>query len=58
MPKGEFKNHLLRIGISEGDTIRCIERLPGGTIVIQKNRQEIAVGFDLARQITVIQEER
>ncbi|MBV6511863.1 MAG: ferrous iron transport protein A [Ignavibacteriales bacterium] len=51
LPSGTIKVQLIRIGISEGDKVLCLERLPGGTIVIQKNRQEIAIGYDLARQI-------
>jgi Fe2+ transport system protein FeoA len=54
LPVGEIKSQLIRLGISEGDTIRCLERLPGGTIIIQKNRQEIAIGFDLAKKINVL----
>jgi ferrous iron transport protein A len=54
LPSGELRAHLIRLGITEGDSIRCIERLPGGTIVVQKNRQEIAVGYDLAKKIKII----
>jgi ferrous iron transport protein A len=54
LPVGDIKSQLIRLGISEGDTLKCIERLPGGTIVVQKNRQEIALGFDLAKKIKVI----
>ena len=54
LPSEEIKTHLIRMGICEGDTVNCLERLPGGTIVIQKNRQEIAVGYDLAKKIEII----
>ena len=54
LPAGNIKSQLIRLGISEGDKLTCIERLPGGTIVVQKNRQEIALGFDLAKKIKVI----
>jgi ferrous iron transport protein A len=54
LPDGNIKSQLIRLGISEGDTLKCIERLPGGTIVVQKNRQEIALGFELAKKIHVI----
>lgn len=54
LPTGNIRVQLIRLGITEGDTIKCIERLPGGTIVVQKNRQEIAVGYDLAKKIKVI----
>ena len=54
LPDGDIKVQLIRLGIGEGDKIKCLERLPGGTIVIQKNRQEIALGYDLAKNIKVI----
>ncbi len=54
LPTGNVGIQLIRLGITEGDTIKCIERLPGGTIVIQKSRQEIAVGYELAKKIKVI----
>lgn len=37
----------------KGEVVRCIERLPGGTVVIEKNRQEVAVGAALAKTIIV-----
>jgi Fe2+ transport system protein FeoA len=43
----------IRLGIIVGAKVRCIERLPGGTIVIQKHRQQIAIGHTLAKQIGV-----
>lgn len=53
LPQGVFKIQLLRIGLSEGERVFCLERLPGGTIIIQKNRQEIAIGYDLAKEIVI-----
>lgn len=52
LPKG-IKTLFLRLGISEGEEILCYERLPGGTVVIQKKRQQIAIGHSLAKQIMV-----
>ncbi len=54
LPGGEINAQLIRIGISEGETLLCLQRLPGGTIILQKNRQEIAVGYDLAKKIKII----
>lgn len=54
LPDGTYKSQLIRLGISEGDTLQCLQRLPGGTVVVQKHRQEIAVGFDLAKKIKVL----
>jgi ferrous iron transport protein A len=53
LPDGNYKSQLIRMGISEGDKLKCLQRLPGGTVVVQKNRQEIAIGYDLAKKIKV-----
>ena len=53
VPKGILGAQFIRVGINEGERVRCIERLPGGTVVIRKNRQEIAIGHQLAREILV-----
>ena len=53
IPDGRAKAQLIRLGVVKGEFIRCLERLPGGTIVIQKHRQEIAIGVALARSILV-----
>ena len=54
IPGGLVQAQFLRFGIGEGERVQCIERLPGGTIVLQKNRQQIAIGHTLARQIIVM----
>lgn len=55
LPSGVLKVQLIRIGITEGTKVYCLERLPGGTIILQKNRQEIAIGYDLAKEISFIE---
>lgn len=54
LPHGELKSQFIRLGITEGSSVKVYERLPGGTVVLQKNRQEIAVGSDLAKKIKVV----
>lgn len=54
LPAGLLKVQLIRLGITEGTKVFCLERLPGGTIVLQRNRQEIAIGFDLAKKIEIL----
>jgi Fe2+ transport system protein FeoA len=49
----ELRSQCIRLGIAVGASFHCIERLPGGTIVLETNRQEIALGQSLARQIGV-----
>lgn len=43
----------IRFGISEGTVVTCREVVPAGPIVIARNRQEIAIGRNLARLIEV-----
>lgn len=54
LPKGNVRAQFIRFGIHEGEKIHCYERLTGGTIVIRKNRQQIAVGHRLAKEIMVV----
>jgi len=54
VPDGRSKAQLIRLGILKGQLVRCLERLPGGTVVIEKNRQEIAIGVALAKLILVV----
>src|SRR3990172_233067 len=54
LPQGRLRAYFIRLGISEGDLAVCHERLPGGTVVLRKNRQEIAIGHKLAGEILVI----
>lgn len=44
---------LLRFGLGEGSTGVCFERLPFGPIVIKHQRQEVAIGRELADKIWV-----
>ena len=53
IPQGRGRTLLIRLGIMKGEIIQCVERLPGGTVVIEKNRQEIAIGASLAMTILV-----
>jgi len=53
VPSGKLRTQFIRLGINEGERVICLERLPGGTIVVQKNRQQIALGHQLARQVIV-----
>ncbi len=53
IPAGRSRTRLIRLGIIKGGLIKCLERLPGGTVVIEKSRQEIAIGATLAKTILV-----
>jgi ferrous iron transport protein A len=53
IPEGKSRAQLIRLGFVQGHLIRCLERLPGGTVVVQNKRQEVAMGVGLARSILV-----
>jgi Fe2+ transport system protein FeoA len=53
IPSGDMRSQLLRFGLFEGQSVKCLSKLPGGTIVIELNRQEIAIGEGLAKKIFV-----
>lgn len=42
-----------RMGIEEGEVFTCAGVIPAGPVVLSKHRQEIAVGRELARHISV-----
>ena len=49
----ELRSQCIRLGLAIGSSFTCIERLPGGTIVVETNRQEIALGRHLAETIAI-----
>jgi ferrous iron transport protein A len=53
IPDEEIRSQLIRFGISEGSHVVCDVKLPFGPIVLRHNRQEIAVGRQLAKTIRI-----
>ena len=53
LPAGIIRSQFIRLGLMEGMSITCAERLPGGTLVLKHRHQEIAVSGELADQILV-----
>ena len=49
----DVATQIIRFGLGEGETALCQEKLPRGPVVLRKNRQEIAIGRDLAQAIHV-----
>jgi Fe2+ transport system protein FeoA len=43
----------LRLGLTVGSTIQCVEILPAGPVIVRRNRQELALGRGLARLVEV-----
>jgi Fe2+ transport system protein FeoA len=48
-----FRIQAIRFGLSEGGVFTCREIVPAGPIVVSRNKQEIAIGRSLARNIQV-----
>ncbi len=53
LPDGDARAQFIRIGLIEGATVHCSERLPGGTMVLRHARQEMAISRELSEQIHV-----
>ncbi len=47
------RSQAIRFGIAEGEWLTCEEVVPAGPIVIRKNRQQIALGRQLAKEINI-----
>jgi Fe2+ transport system protein FeoA len=53
LPNDDYKLQLIRFGIAEGERASCLDKILGGTIILKKNRLEIALGSELAKKIKV-----
>jgi Fe2+ transport system protein FeoA len=53
IPNVEIATHAMRMGISAGETVTCIARIPAGPTVIQHGGMELAIGRELSQQIQV-----
>jgi len=49
----QIRAQAIRFGISEGSEAICEQVLPAGPVVLRRNRQEIAIGRSLAREIGI-----
>ena len=54
IPSPDIRTQAIRFGIAEGELVSCAEIVPAGPVILRKNRQEIAFGRSLAKQIDVI----
>lgn len=49
----KIRAQALRFGISEGANLSCEEKIPGGPVIVKRHFQEIAIGRNLANNITI-----
>lgn len=47
------RSQAMRLGIHSGAQVTCVTKVPAGPIVVGHGRQEIAIGRNLAKRITV-----
>jgi len=53
IPSEYVRAQAIRFGISEGALVVCEQVIPAGPVVVRRNKQEIAIGRGLARDIQV-----
>lgn len=53
IPNELIRVQAIRFGISEGSVVTCREIVPAGPVVVARNKQEIAIGRNLAKTISV-----
>lgn len=53
IPDEGIKIQAIRLGIYEGASVNCSGKIPFGPIIISNRMQEIAIGRNLARSISV-----
>lgn len=49
----ETRIQFIRFGISEGSKLKCLEKIPFGPFMLRHKSQELAIGREAARKITV-----
>lgn len=47
------RHQTIRLGIGEGSTVSCSHKLPYGPIILKLGMQEVAIGRNLADDITI-----
>lgn len=53
IPNETFRVQAIRCGITEGSVVTCREVVPAGPVILALNKQEIAIGRSLAKNIGV-----
>lgn len=53
IPNEQVRTQLIRFGIGEGSHAKCHQKLPFGPVVVKFQKQEIALGREIANEITI-----
>ncbi|AQS58270.1 FeoA family protein [Desulforamulus ferrireducens] len=54
IPDEVVRAQAIRFGIAEGSVVTCEEVVPAGPVVLSMFKQQIAIGRQLAKSITVL----
>ncbi len=49
----KIRTQMIRFGISKGSLLKCLEKIPYGPFMLKHDRQEFAIGREVARKIFV-----
>lgn len=58
IPNEVIKIQAIRLGIYEGAKVNCLAKIPFGPVILRNRMQEIAVGRNLARSISIKLDEK
>lgn len=53
IPDNGIKVQAIRLGIYEGANVKCSGKIPFGPVILSNRMQEIAVGRNLAKRISI-----
>lgn len=53
IPDDQVRAQAIRFGIAENEIVKIVQVVPAGPIVLEKGKQEIAIGRNLAQKITI-----
>ncbi|PAB58655.1 FeoA family protein [Anaeromicrobium sediminis] len=53
IPDASIRAQAIRLGIYKGVKLLCSEKLPAGPVILQNRMQEIAIGRNLAKKISI-----
>ena len=51
------RQQTIRLGMGEGSTVYCSNKVPNGPIILKLGMQEVAIGRNLANEITICLQE-
>ncbi|WP_324824248.1 ferrous iron transport protein A [Sinanaerobacter sp. ZZT-01] len=54
IPNTDVRSQALRLGMMEGSSVLCLEKLRHGPIVLLVENQQIAIGYLLTQNIRII----